>query len=232
MKKQITLFAATAVIAVAISPTQNGVAQSAGARFPDAVVRFEQNASDGDVEVVFEAGGTSEGLSKLVVRSPDGRVVIDCSSPDGSTLGIRSFRFESPEPTDVAALKAAYPEGVYTFMGMTVSGTELHGESSLSHELPATVSFLQPAEESEDVSTEGLKITWSPVKGLAAYIVEIEQEELHLSITATLPASAASFVVPDGFLLPDTEYNLSIGTQSEVGNQSFVETSFETASDD
>jgi len=233
MKKRITFVAAVAAISAVMSSAQPSGAQStAGMRLPEATVRFEQNASDGDVEVVFDAGGAPEGLSKLVVRSPDDRVVIDFTAPDGSTMGIRTFRFESPEPSDVAALQAAYPQGVYTFSGKTVSGVELHGKATLSHELPATVSFLNPAEESEDVSTKGLKITWSPVKGLAAYIIEIEQEELHLNMTATLPASAASFMVPDGFLLPGTEYNLSIGTQSAIGNRSFVETSFETASDD
>jgi len=231
--KRITLLAATAVVVAAFTPTQRSDAQSgADARLPEAAVRFEQNASDGDVEVVFDAGGAPEGLAKLIVRSPDGRIVIDCTAPDGSTMGIRSFRFESPEPSDVAALQAAYPAGVYSFSGKTVSGVNLHGEATLSHELPPTVSFLQPAEESEDVATKGLKITWSPVDGMAAYIVEIEQEELHLSITAKLPASAASFIVPDGFLLAGTEYKLIIGTQSAVGNMSFVETSFETASDD
>jgi len=35
--------------------------------------------------------------------------------------------------------------------------------------------------------------------------------------------------VPDGFLLPGTEYQLAIGTVSAEGNVSFVETTFTTA---
>ena len=61
-------------------------------------VHFEQNATDRDVEVVFEIKGGDEGLAKLAAVSPDGRTVIDFTAPDASTLGIRQFRFESPEP--------------------------------------------------------------------------------------------------------------------------------------
>jgi hypothetical protein len=190
---------------------------------------FEQNATDGDVEVVFEVKGGDEGLVKLNVVSPDGRTVVDFTAPDASTLGMRQFRFESPEPKDVKSLKAAYPEGVYTFAGATASGNKLHGKSTLSHKLPATVSFIQPKAEAQDVSTKNLIITWTPVKNLAAYIIYIEQDELDVSLTAKLPGSVAAFTVPDGFLLPGTEYQLGIGTVTDEGNISFVETTFTTA---
>ena len=94
-----------------------GFAQEPGSSqlFAFAKVHFEQNATDGDVEVVFEIKGGDEGLANLRVVSPDGRIVIDFTAPDASTLGIRQFRFESPEPKDIEGLKTAYPEGVYTF---------------------------------------------------------------------------------------------------------------------
>src|SRR3989304_4358433 len=97
--------------------------------FPVAHVRFEQNATDGDVEVVFEVTGRSEGLSKLKVHSPDGRPTVDFNPPDASTMGIRQFVFESPEPKDVAGLKSAYPEGTYTFTGLTAAGAQLQGKA-------------------------------------------------------------------------------------------------------
>jgi hypothetical protein len=210
-----------------------GVARSAdeagASRFPTASVHFEQNATDGDVEVVFRATGRGEGLAKLRVVGPDGRTVIDFAAPDASTLGIREFQFESPEPPDVGRLKAAYPAGAYRFSGATASGKELRGEDALSHELPATTSFLAPAPEAEGVATSGLEIRWSPVAGVAGYLIEIEQDELDVRLEASLPGSASSFSVPDGFLRPGTEYELGIGTRSAQGNVSFVETSFTTA---
>jgi len=205
-----------------------GTESSSSQPFAVASVHFEQNATDGDVEVVFEVKGGDEGLTKFTVVSPDGRTVIDFTAPDASTLGIRQFRFESPEPKEVKNLKAAYPEGVYTFTGVTASGVKLHGKSTLNHKLPTTTSFIRPQAEAQNVAIKNLEITWTPVKNLAAYIIYIEQDELNVSLTARLPSSVAQFSVPDGFLLPGTEYQLGIGTVTNEGNISFVETSFTT----
>jgi hypothetical protein len=206
-----------------------GKASATSVPFEVASVRFEQNATDGDVEVVFEVKGGDDGLAKLTVVSPDGRTVFDFTAPDASTLGIRQFNFESPEPGNADSLKAAYPEGVYSFSGATTAGEKLHGEATLHHALPATVSFVRPGADARDVSATDLEITWTPVKNLAAYIVEIEQEELEVNITAKLPGSVSTFAVPQGFLRAGTEYQVGIGTVAGEGNVSFVETSFTTA---
>lgn len=191
-------------------------------------VRFEQNATDGDVEVVFEVNGGDGGLAKLTVLAPDGRSVAGVEAPP-SRMGIRQFVFESPEPKDAEALKAAYPAGAYRFAATTAAGEELRGEATLSHELPATVYFLLPAAGARGVPAAGLAIAWSPGGTAAAYIVELAQEDLGVSLKATLPGTATRFSVPDGFLRPGTEYDLGIGSVSEEGNVSFVETTFSTA---
>ncbi len=209
-----------------------GITQAmAGPAMPilEASVHFEQNATDGDVEVVFKVAGGDAGLAKLTVVSPDGRTVVDFTAPVASTLGIRSFQFESPEPKDVAGLKAAYPEGTYTFAGVNITGDKLHGESTLNHKLPGTVSFLRPWAGATGVSTENLEIAWTPVENVVAYVIEIEQDELDVKIKAQLPKTAAAFAVPSDFLLPGTEYELSIGTVTDDGNISIVETTFTTA---
>jgi hypothetical protein len=203
--------------------------ETAPSKLPMATVHFEQNATDGDVEVVFRAKGGKDGLATLTVVGPDGRTAIDFRAPDPSTLGIREFEFESPEPSDVAALKAAYPAGTYRFGAATAGGREFRGESTLSHELPATTSFVRPGAEAEDVPVKGLEIAWKPVAGVSGYIVELEQDDLGVSIEAHLSGAATSFSVPDGFLRPGTEYDLGIATVSAGGNVSFVETSFTTA---
>jgi hypothetical protein len=203
--------------------------RSRASGFEEVDVHFEQNATDGDVEVVFRAKGGDEGLARLRVVSPDGRTVIDFAAPDASTLGIRQFDFESPEPADVEGLKAAYPEGVYRFSGETAAGERLRGESRLAHDLPATASFLRPAAGARNVSGEELEIGWTPVAQVSGYVLEIEQDELDVTLEVRLPAAATSFSVPAGFLRPGTEYELAIGTVTAGGNVSFVETSFTTA---
>src|SRR5881296_2029158 len=181
--------------------------------FTVASVRLEQNATDGDFEVVFEIKGGTEGLAKLTVVSPDGRTVIDFTAPDASTLlGMRQFRFETPEPRDVKSLTSAYPEGAYTFAGATAAGERLQGKATLSHTLPATVSFLRPGADVRVVGGKNLKIAWTPVKNVAAYMIKIKQSKLGVDLTSTLPGSVTTFTVPDGFLRPGTQYQLEIGT--------------------
>jgi hypothetical protein len=203
-------------------------ADSSG-QFAVASIRFEQNATDGDVEVVIEAKGGDDGLAKLTVVSPGGRTIVDVTAPDASTLGMRQFRFESPEPKNTALLRSAYPEGAYTFTGATTAGAALRGEARLSHTLPPPAAFAKPGPDAKDIALRDLEITWAPVTDMAAYIVYVEQHDLNVEVTARVPGSATAFAVPDGFLRPGTEYQVGLGAVSRDGNISFVETTLTTA---
>jgi hypothetical protein len=230
--KDLQSLAVAALILASLIVTQRVTAQDAGKirSFPEASIRFEQNATDGDVEVVIEASGRSEGLITLSVAAPDGRMVVDfASDEEGSgASGVRQFLFESPEPTDAAALKAAWPEGAYTFEGATESGMKLRGKATLSHKLPATAKLSFPRREMKDVPVESAIIAWSPMPDVAAFMFELEQEDSGEVITAKLSAKTNSFQVPHGFLQPATEYKIGLGTVSKEGNVSFIETSFTT----
>jgi hypothetical protein len=231
--KHVTLVAAVGwfLMASAVQPTARAQSVEKSRSFPVAKAKFEQNATDGDVEVVFEVSARREGLTKLVVVSPDGRVIVDFTSAKSKPVasGIRQFVFESPEPKDTAALKSAFPEGVYKFEGQTESGQKLQGEATLSHKLPATASVKFPQRDAQNVPVKNTKIAWEPVPEAVAYVVELEQEESNATITATLPAPASTFAVPEGFLRPGMEYTLGVGTVSKAGNISFVEMDFTTA---
>ena len=198
-------------------------------KFEVAEIRFEQNATDGDVEVVFEIKAGDKGLTELKIVSPDGKVVVNINSPDASTLGIRQFRFESPEPKDVKSLMSAYPEGEYVFSGISTDGKQYKSTAKLNHTLPSTVSFLSPEPEAEDVAIKNLVISWSPVENAASYMIEIDQDELHFNITAKLGGNKTNFPLPDGILVSGKEYTIGIGAVSKNGNMSVVETSFTTS---
>jgi len=225
-------FVAVAVSLIGACGGGPGGAPAAGGdavAFPVAAVRLEQNATDGDVEVVFEAKGGAEGLASLTITAPDGRAVAAFTAPDSSTLGMRQFRFESPEPTDVARLLAAYPEGEYGFAGATATGRRYASSATLRHGLPAATTVAYPADEAVDVPLAGLRITWAPAAEADAYLVALEQGELGFSLSARLPGSATAFVVPDGVLQPGHEYQIALGTVASGGNTSFVETTFATS---
>jgi hypothetical protein len=196
--------------------------------FPIALVHFEQNATDGDMEVVFQIKAGKDGLAELFVLSPDSRTVVAFKAPDSSTLGMRQFRFETPEPSDFKSLRAAYPEGVYEFSGKTSAGVKLVGKSTLSHRLPATAAFAVPARAAENVPVKDFKISWKPVENVSSYIVKIDQRDLDVNFMVRVPGSSTSFALPDGFLSRETKYKMAIGTVTREGNISFVETTFAT----
>ena len=222
-----SVFSAEIKIA-AIAPAGGEIKSTKAIPFSLAAVHFEHNATDGDVEVVFEVRGGTDGLAGLIVRSPDGRRVIAFGAPDASTMGIRQFRFESPEPRDVKSIKAAYPEGVYKFFGKTASGAKFFGKSTLSHRLPAATALAKPAATAENVSVKDFEVSWIAVQDTTSYIVKIEQRDLNVNLAALLPGSTTSFTVPNGFLSRGTKYQLSIGTVSRERNMSFVQTTFTT----
>jgi hypothetical protein len=197
--------------------------------FGMAAVRFEQNATDGDAEVVFEVRGGDDGLAWLRIVGPDGRTVVEMKAPDPSTLGVRQLQIESPEPPDPDVVKAAYPEGAYTISGGTAAGDSLRSRVTLSHSLPGPVVVLQPGDGAEGVPIAGLRIAWTPVDDAVAYLVTIEDEETGGAFSMTLGQGSDGLWVPDDFLEPGREYQLAIGTIAENGNASFVETGFFTA---
>ncbi len=222
------LAGATLLLGLSGAPAGLGGDTAPPAAFALATVHMEQNATDGDVEVVFEVDGGDEGLAKLSVTAPDGRTVIEFTAAAAPAMGIRQFRLESPEPPDPERVKSAYPAGVYTFAGATSAGGKVQGKATLTHKLPGTAKVLRPQREGNEVSPKNLEIAWTAVQGLAGHLVTVEQEQTGESITAKLPGSTQRFVVPDGFLRPGTEYKLGLGTVARGGNASFVEATFTT----
>ena len=198
--------------------------------FERVAVRIEQNATDEDVEVVFEATSGDIGLATLRVAAPDGRTVIDFKAPD-SKLGIRHLVLESPEPTNDGRLQKDFPAGEYTFTGSTVSGEKLTAKATLSHKLPGAAFLVRPQPPLErNLPVKGLQLKWTAPKDLAFCVVTLEDEETGAKLLqATLPGGATTLAVPDGLLKPGTEYKLELGTVARDGNRSFVETSFKTA---
>ena len=197
-------------------------------KFEAVRVYLEQNLRDQDAEVKFEVTGGDAGLATLTVTAPDGRTVVDFKAAD-SKLGIRHLILESPEPKNDGRVQKDFPAGIYKFAGTTVGGAKLQGEATLSHTLPAPTSFIRPRPEEKNVPVTGLKLSWSPVKNMSATVVVIEHEKSGRSIRVNLPGDATGLAMPDGFLLPGTEYKLAIGTVANGGNTSFIETDFTTS---
>jgi hypothetical protein len=197
--------------------------------FEEASIIVEHNATDGDTEIVIEGVAGDEGLQLLRIRSPDGRRVVTLLAPDPTTLGMREFLFESPEPPGDAVL-AAYPEGKYVLYGESTSGEVFRSVLTLSHDLPPPVTILHPAHEAELPAREALVIRWSHVPDIEGYLLEFENEseEIEQALTINLPAHQTSYRIPARLLPPGGEFQIGIHTVAENGNIVAVESTFTT----
>jgi hypothetical protein len=194
--------------------------------FSELSMVLEQNATDGDAEVVLFAKGQDEGLRSLTVISPTGRLTTSIVGSNRG-VGLREFVLESAEPPEIERVLRSFPEGTYHFRGKTISGTCLRGTADLSHTLaPATV-VLTPA-ENEVVALDGLVVTWAPVPGAVSYIVEVDNEDRGNALLAEVFAPGTSFNVPSGWLEHGTEYLAAVAVKMEDGNKTSVENAFTT----
>ncbi|MBA2594531.1 MAG: hypothetical protein M3495_17660 [Pseudomonadota bacterium] len=78
--------------------------------FTDLRMTLEQNATDGDTEVVLFAKGQDDGLKKLRIVRPDGRTVAELRG-NRRTIGLREFALESAEPPELERVLRSVPAG-------------------------------------------------------------------------------------------------------------------------
>lgn len=229
---------AVSVAFILASTATIGVAHARMARTPEpsefefVTIHVERNATDGDTEVVIAAKAGDEGLHTLSIKTPDRRHVAHVLSLDRSVMGLREFVFESPEPSGEAIL-AGYPEGTYTFSGVSTTGERFRGQATLSHQLPEPAIILHPTEDAK-VGTGFLTIQWSAVTGISEYILEFENESAapEQILRVNVPASQTSFEIPSSMLVPGADYQVGVWTVGTNGNVSVTETTFSTVSPD
>ena len=217
------------MLATAVAIAAAGENNRQPSEFEELGIIVEQNATDGDTEVVISGVAGDDGLRLLQIQAPGGRKILSLVAPDPATLGEREFHFESPEPPGEAVL-AGYPEGEYLFLGVSTTGERFRGSASLSHQLPGEATILHPAHESV-IPAGDLTIQWSAVPDIREFILEFENESADPEqvLTLNLPPDATSFEIPEGLLVPGSSYQVGVQTVGENGNIVAVEVTFSTA---
>jgi hypothetical protein len=205
-----------------------GSSSHAAERMERAVIALERNATDNDLEILFDISSGADGFASLSVTAPDGRKVFEMQAGD-SKLGIRHLTLESPEPPRGAGLLTDFPAGTYRFIGRSVAGAELQSEATLSHALPAAPTLTNPQADQRNVALTGVELRWTRVPEIAGYVVVLEHERSGQEIRARLPANVTSLVVPNGFLIAGRTYKFAVGTLARDGNRTFAEAEFTTA---
>ena len=197
--------------------------------FEEATIYVEQNATDGDTEVVIAGTAGDEGLVLLKIKSPDRQTMTTLfASP--ATPGMREFLFETPEPPGEAVL-AFYPEGRYVLVGESTTGERFRSVVTLSHDLPAGATILAPAEDAEVPAREALRIRWSAVPGIEKFVLEFENESAdpERALVIDLPPGTTSYRIPASLLPPGGEFQIGIHSVAGNGNIVAVESAFTTA---
>ena len=95
--------------------------------------------------------------------------------------------------------------------------------------MPDATVIIAPVAD-EEVPISDLLVRWSPVPGIAQYLLEIENESTdpEQSLTINLPPEANSFLVPADWLTPGSEYQVGVATVANNCNVVFVESTFRT----
>lgn len=216
-------------------------------RLDDALIRFEANLTDGDLGIQIFLDG--EGWEEMAVYYPNGDPLVEVTASDMSNDlgvvnndGITELFFESAEPEfDLETLDGFqeildnFPEGTYTFEGLTVDEATLTGRSTLSHLLPAEPEIVFP-EEDEVVNLNGaFTIDWEPVTEsfpdgvpvrIDKYQVILENERRGIEFSAIVPAGVTEVTVPSQIMQTGQLYKVEVLAIERNGNQTISERTF------
>jgi hypothetical protein len=213
------------------------VAPAAWAKKLDEAEFFiEINSTDGDAGIQVFLDGV--GWKKMKIFDPDGNKIVDVRNKDSVRMqGITEFFFESAEPSfDVQTLEelmALFPEGRYTFAGVTADGEPLTGKTKLTHDFPEGPMLIVPV-DGEDVDPDDALFMWAPVADppgseIVSYEVVIECDEPEFTKTTLLVGpDVTSVTAPPEFLDQEDldECKWEVLAKEDSGNQTISEAEF------
>ena len=215
---------------------EGAAAQRKPIRFEVSDLFIEINATDGDAGLQMDLDG--EDWRRLVLRDPSGRTLMDATNKGRLRgYGLTGMTFESSEPpfseVPLRRFKARFPEGLYTFRGMTIEGRRLVGSDRLTHDFPAGPRVLAPAEDAT-VDPAGLVVRWEPVtrpRGIriVRYIVIVTEAATERELSLELGPGARSATIPAGFMARGREYAVEVLARERSGNQTITEVPFRTS---
>ncbi|MEO8347362.1 MAG: hypothetical protein ABI610_00505 [Acidobacteriota bacterium] len=200
--------------------------------FSIARIYIEYNAIPNDLGYHVSLDG--EDWKSLKIVDPNGKTIFDVTGKGAyKDLGMTELFFEGAEPNLadflLADLLALFPEGVYTFSGVTVDGERLVSTSTLTHAVPAR----PPA--SASVNGDTVVISWSHVTSPPAGfpnrpIVISGYQILADSFQVTLPASATQVTLPIEFVqwLAPGAHPFEVLAIEVGGNQTITEGTYVT----
>jgi hypothetical protein len=222
------------VAAAGSSPSRRATAKPV--RLSEATMIVEINATDGDAGLQLFLDG--EPWRRMTITAPSGRQILAVNTKTRlRNHGLTELFSESSEPSftelPLAKFKRLFPEGRYSFRGVTIEGDPLRGRARLSHDFPKGPQIVAPADGST-VPPGAVMADWDPVPepsgiNVVGYRAIVEREDPLRVFSADLPASVTNVTVPAEFIEPGTEYKLEVQAIEASGNQTLTEVSFTVA---
>jgi len=204
--------------------------------FSKTKIIIEVNATDGDagIQIFVDAAG----WTRLEVFDPNGQKILDVSGSGSVGMqGVTELFFESAEPSfeelPLDELLARFPEGQYTFVGMTVDGQALTGKATLTHNIPDGPVIVSPQEDAA-VDPNNAVISWNSVTTpagikIVGYQVIVAREKPTLRVfSVDVSSTTTSVTVPPEFMEPKTAYKYEVLAIEAGGNQTISERQFKT----
>jgi hypothetical protein len=222
----------TAPVAVSKRATREA-ARALGDETPFSIARiyWEYNATANDLGVHVSLD--AEDWKRVRIENPAERILFDVRGRGPyENLGMTELFFEGAEPSlnefRLERLLAMFPEGDYTFEGVTVDERELESTAAFTHAIPAG-----PRVSATVGGNNRLVIHWSevtsPPPGFPNRPIRISGYQVIVaSFQVTLPATARSVTVPPEFVaaLPPGVNAFEVLAIERGGNQTLTEGTF------
>jgi hypothetical protein len=177
-------------------------AASWAAGFAEARIFIEYNSTDNDLG--FHVFLDGEDWKTLKIVNPNGRTIFEVAGRGAfEDLGLTELFFEGAEPSlddiPLDELLALFPEGIYTFSGVTVDGVPLVSRATLTHAVPSGPRV------SARLDDDTVTISWQPVASPPAGFPDrqvriVGYQVIVGSFQVTLPASNRNVTLPQEFV--------------------------------
>ncbi|MCI0617040.1 fibronectin type III domain-containing protein [bacterium] len=208
----------------------------------DARLKIETNATDSDagIQVLLDA----DPWKVMRIFDPTGKMVFESKTAGRFGLqGGTELFLESAEPDFVELpfdeFLARFLEGTYKFRGIGLEGERYVGEARLTHDVPEGPELVSPLEGGKLQNPKNTVLLWrpvdapngSPIVGYQVIVVQLESQFPAIpkvTLDIMMPATATRLKIPDGFLLPDTEYEWEVLAIEAGGNQTLSTSFFKT----
>lgn len=177
-------------------------------------------------EVVLEAS-SHKGFAQIRLIDSAKRTVLHLDGSDTMALGVSELALET-EGVTLGEVLREYRPGEYRVEATTIDGVPIAGTVELGGGFPGFFSVLSPF-PGEVISSGDVTISWTPSRGAARYVLEIEQDELGFVFETRLPPWQTSFTIPVQVLQPGETYEYSLVVQGDTDNELEIEGGFVTA---